>query len=411
MYKLNNILLDTYGIIPGRVKGEGIAVKGIFDLPKRIGITHKDWDDTNGVEPYVDADELFFAGRDIIFAGILIGNRAATKAQIALLKADISLFNAPVPFETPYGTACVKIKKITPKFYNSGATIEIEMREPVVGNVCAGAGEETIYYSEEYSETAIKNNCDTGYFGSEVTLTATAGQFNSTISQQAANLLAINWVRENKQTYANVHGTCTINPPVYYNVELTETLTRNNCGEGYFGSTVTYTVPAYKYSSLVSEADANAKAQAEIDANLTQEYANSVGTCNLSPSFIKIFDEVSGITTNYGSGGNIREQRFEVGPAVIPGTKYNIMLYGIYFAYTATIGDTPWDVVNYFLTAINAMTDEQWNANNQAPTTAVSGFKPSAFSFVQNVLKIYMPESANAECWIGNPPWWDNLQS
>ncbi|HAH55518.1 MAG TPA: hypothetical protein DCM02_09650 [Flavobacterium sp.] len=54
--------------------------------------------------------------------------------------------------------------------------------------------------------------------------------------------------------------------------------TKNNCTTGGLGSTVTYTVVAGKYISTVSQADADAQAQAEIIAN-GQNYANANGTC------------------------------------------------------------------------------------------------------------------------------------
>jgi YD repeat-containing protein len=50
------------------------------------------------------------------------------------------------------------------------------------------------------------------------------------------------------------------------------------CGAGFTGSSVTYTVPAGTYSSTLSIADADAKAQADVTAN-GQNYANDMGTC------------------------------------------------------------------------------------------------------------------------------------
>jgi len=64
-----------------------------------------------------------------------------------------------------------------------------------------------------------------------------------------------------------------------YNTEQSGIFTRNNCGAGYVGSQVTYTVPANKYSSTISVDDANLKAQSEISTN-GQNYANANGTCS-----------------------------------------------------------------------------------------------------------------------------------
>jgi hypothetical protein len=47
---------------------------------------------------------------------------------------------------------------------------------------------------------------------------------------------------------------------------------------GFYGSTVTYVVPSYKFSSCVSQKDANDKAQADITSN-AQNFANTYGVC------------------------------------------------------------------------------------------------------------------------------------
>ena len=65
----------------------------------------------------------------------------------------------------------------------------------------------------------------------------------------------------------------------YYNVYMSQDFTRDDCEVGYFGSTVTYIVPAYKYVSTISQADADQMAQDEIDAN-GQIFANTYGSCD-----------------------------------------------------------------------------------------------------------------------------------
>ena len=67
---------------------------------------------------------------------------------------------------------------------------------------------------------------------------------------------------------------------IYVNEQKSQVFYRNDCASGYAGSAVTYLVPAGKYISSVSLADANAKAQAEITVN-GQTYANTIGTCQL----------------------------------------------------------------------------------------------------------------------------------
>lgn len=77
---------------------------------------------------------------------------------------------------------------------------------------------------------------------------------------------------------------CPFTGTVYENVEKNGTATKNNCPAGQTGSTETYTVPAGEYTSIVSQAAADAKAQNDVDLN-KQAYANSVGTCTPTASF------------------------------------------------------------------------------------------------------------------------------
>jgi len=67
---------------------------------------------------------------------------------------------------------------------------------------------------------------------------------------------------------------------LYYNRTQSASFTKNNCPPGYTGSTVTYTVSAGTYGSDISQADADAQAQNDINAN-GQNYANASGTCGL----------------------------------------------------------------------------------------------------------------------------------
>jgi hypothetical protein len=74
-------------------------------------------------------------------------------------------------------------------------------------------------------------------------------------------------------------------PTVFYNTVQSGNFTRNNCGGGYYGSLVTYTVPAGTYMSSVSQADADSQALTEITAN-GQTYANTYGTCTIIPTVL-----------------------------------------------------------------------------------------------------------------------------
>lgn len=67
----------------------------------------------------------------------------------------------------------------------------------------------------------------------------------------------------------------------FLNVQKTNTLNKDDCPVGQIGSIVSYYVQAGRYMSLVSQADADALAQTDVDSN-TQTYANSNGTCSLT---------------------------------------------------------------------------------------------------------------------------------
>lgn len=63
----------------------------------------------------------------------------------------------------------------------------------------------------------------------------------------------------------------------YYNVQQSGQFTRSNCGSGYLGSTVTYTVPAGTYSAS-SQLAADQLALNDVTTN-GQAYANTNGSC------------------------------------------------------------------------------------------------------------------------------------
>ncbi len=74
---------------------------------------------------------------------------------------------------------------------------------------------------------------------------------------------------------------------IFKNTVYAQNFTRNNCGSGFTGSSVTYTVPASVYTSTVSQADADAKALADALLN-GQSYANINGTCTPTVTMITI---------------------------------------------------------------------------------------------------------------------------
>lgn len=80
-------------------------------------------------------------------------------------------------------------------------------------------------------------------------------------------------------------GPITPVPPIiitYSSIASSGLFTRNNCGISSTGSQVTYSVLAGKYTSTISQADANSKAASDVTAN-GQAYANANGSCTAVP--------------------------------------------------------------------------------------------------------------------------------
>jgi len=130
-----------------------------------------------------------------------------------------------------------------------------------------------------YYNTAVSQNftpaCSVGYQApnSSVNYLVPAGKYKSTVSQANADAQAQTDINANGQTFAN--NTCKL---VYKSTAITGNFQKNDCGTGYAGSMVSYTVPAAQFTSLVSQADANNQAQTYLSAN-GQIYANANGSC------------------------------------------------------------------------------------------------------------------------------------
>jgi hypothetical protein len=138
------------------------------------------------------------------------------------------------------------------------------------------------FINQEITKVFTKNDCDSTGIPSTYEYTVPAGYYRSFVSQADADSMARADLDSNGQQYANEYGICT-----YRNVMMKKDFKKSDCPSdtlsddcGSFGvvSSVTYTVPAHKYSSTKSQAEADSFALAELNAR-GQAYANSVGTC------------------------------------------------------------------------------------------------------------------------------------
>lgn len=138
------------------------------------------------------------------------------------------------------------------------------------------------WYNDRKSKMFQKTNCEVTEVGSMVEYVVEAGRFSSSVSKEDANQKALEALEAEGPGYANEHGTCETN--LWYNVEKSKVFYKNDCEDGFIGAPYTYTVGAGKYTSGVSQEDANRKALDDIDKN-GQGQANLNGECIEDPNY------------------------------------------------------------------------------------------------------------------------------
>lgn len=138
------------------------------------------------------------------------------------------------------------------------------------------------WYNDRKSKMFQKTDCEVTEVGSMVEYVVEAGRFSSSISKEDANRKALEALEEEGPGYANEHGTCETN--LWYNVEKSKVFYKNDCEDGFIGAPYTYTVEAGKYTSDVSQEDADQKALDDIEKN-GQEQANLNGECVTDPNY------------------------------------------------------------------------------------------------------------------------------
>lgn len=138
-----------------------------------------------------------------------------------------------------------------------------------------------LFYNPEIIDSAFKQ-CTGGGSGSKVYYRIPYGKYSSSISYCDVMTLVAQDLNQNKQSYANMNGVCSA---LFYNAELSRSFDKNNCTGTNAGIRVSYTIGAQRFSSAISQADADQKARDDINAN-GQSYVNAVGVCK-SPLDLK----------------------------------------------------------------------------------------------------------------------------
>ena len=137
-------------------------------------------------------------------------------------------------------------------------------------------GDKVCTWTGTYSKQFTKQ-CADGGVGSKVTIDqddVTGGPFTSTVSQEDANSKAQAAVEVQGQALADAQCTCT------WTGKASKVFTRNNCGSCQHGSSVTVTQDQVggPFTSNISQADANKKAQDAVNSQ-GQAVANKNADC------------------------------------------------------------------------------------------------------------------------------------
>jgi len=168
---------------------------------------------------------------------------------------------------------------------------------------------QTLYYNTPIQNTYTKTGCTDGRIGEQVTYLVPYGKY-AALNPTDANAMAAADLTANGQNYANSTGRC-----YWKNTVQTQNFYKNGClPEQGPPSPYPYTVPAGKYTSMVSQDDANAQALAEIAA-YGPSYANTYGFCSCAGDGMRY---VNG-NCEYGTpiyGGGIYENGMWVCPFV-----------------------------------------------------------------------------------------------
>jgi YD repeat-containing protein len=130
----------------------------------------------------------------------------------------------------------------------------------------------TLFYSGALQGNFTRTSCTGGMKALPVSYSVPYGKYVSSISQPDADAKANTDYTTNGQALANAQ------PCLYYNAATSGPFTRTNCGSGDMGLSVTYTVPADKYSSSNTQTEADQLATADKTTN-GPIYANANAIC------------------------------------------------------------------------------------------------------------------------------------
>lgn len=132
-YFLNDLALSSFGFVPGHAEGSNLAVSGAWDMPKRLGECYYTWQERDGVEAYVDADDMVFGGREIRLTGTIIcGDRLRFRERLEAFHGFIASLPAAFVLRCAWGAWTVSCKAETRIEVKGGRAgfVSLVFREP-----------------------------------------------------------------------------------------------------------------------------------------------------------------------------------------------------------------------------------------------------------------------------------------
>lgn len=182
---------------------------------------------------------------------------------------DFTLFGTEIEYIVPPNT----ISGCTQDLANENAITFYDETKQEFANT-SGTCIDSFYGNHEISKEFEKNDCGLDINGNQIkgsveTITVLENTFYG-ITQYEANKMADDFIERNGQNLANNQGVCLI----YYNEEIVGLeLTKDDCDEGYIGTTVLIDVPESIFSGYTQDF-AN-----QLAFNYAQELANENATC------------------------------------------------------------------------------------------------------------------------------------
>ena len=132
MATLNGVNFTTYGLSLSQAPSSNISIEHCWDLPERVGDTYYSWAENDAVTPFVDAEDLIYAGRDLTLHASIFGTNAEIRGHLSDLYTAVRAFTTPVTLASQYGSFSVLVKSIVPEMMHGAAKVVITFREPVV---------------------------------------------------------------------------------------------------------------------------------------------------------------------------------------------------------------------------------------------------------------------------------------